>query len=281
MSILRCVAGIRRPLVLVLVALTLTSCQAIEDLQYANPAEKAQRYQVQLAQAEREMREARPMLQQFLGIAAHHPAGLAEGLKQFPLNDLVRPLTARLNHFEARLQLRRLQEAQNKNHDGVVFASIPCYVEQGDISVTKAGECLFSGLTWPPKPLQMVAAVPLGINGLPIVDYSGGRQNLLEFVTHDPNQPEESQTYFFGDPLFSLAYFSVVADATSQGSAFFNFNQSDEAGAAALLAAVTCAFNIDGFDNEIDEFVCKMGRLMEEAAKGGGALIAEVMDQMG
>jgi len=220
---------------------------------------------------------ARPNLDQRLADAEEDPLGFVEGLNRIPLRDLIRPINARLDAFQARLDLLRLsQETAGAGSEGVVFALNPCYVERGDVADVGTGECRFLGETFPPKPLQMVAAVPLGVNGEPILNYVGGRKNLLEFITFDPNKPEDEDLYLFGDPRFNELYLSAVANRLDTAADLMTGLTSTSALGAAVFA-MDCELGLDTTNRTDEEdFICSFGKLLQEASEGGGALVEKV-----
>lgn len=256
-----------------LAVLLLSSCvAALDDL---NDPQTRVKFQTMLQEGQRELAQAQSRLASMLTVARQNPAGTMAGLAQFSAEDILAPLNARLKIFEATLVLRRMDVDKGGNK-GLVFALIPCYVERGDITVKSfadAIDCIVSGQTWPPKPLEMVAAVPLGANDQTIVNYKGGRGNLLEFMTNDPNQEEGFQTYFFGDTMFTAGYLAAALDKTG-ASALFNGDA-----ATVALQMTRCLFEVDS-GNPADEFFCRLGRIVSEVARGGLSLLDKVSNSM-
>jgi len=258
---------------LTMAVLLLSSCVgALDDLSDPNTRIK---YQTMLDQGRQELAQSQSRLAGILAQARQDPGGTMAGLENYSAQDILAPLNARLKIFEATLVLRRMQVDKGGNK-GLVFALIPCYVETGDITVKSfadAVDCIVNGQTWPPKPLEMVAAVPLGANDQTIVNYKGGRANLLEFLTNDPNQEEGFQTYFFGDRMFTAGYLAAALDKTG-ASAFLNGDA-----ATIALQMTRCLFDVDT-ENPADEFFCRIGRIMSEVANGGLSLLEKVSESL-
>lgn len=262
-----------RTLLVLAAVLLLSSCVgAMDDLTDPNTRLKYQRL---LDEGRQELAQSQNRLGTILAQARQHPGGTMMGLQQYSAEDILAPLNARLKIFEATLVLRRMQADQGGSK-GLVFALIPCYVERGDITIQSFADavgCIVNGETWPPKPLEMVAAVPLGASGQTIVNYKGGRSNLLEFLTNDPNQEEGFQTYFFGDRMFTAGYLAAALDKTGAAALF-----SGDAATIALQMA-SCLFEVESA-NPADEFFCRMGRIISEVANGGLSLLEKVSESM-
>lgn len=233
-----------------------------------------------------QLRESELRMGTLLAQARRHRGGTYVGLTEMVKKDpelvkvVLDPLIARLKIFEAKLARSREQSDRSGNK-GLVFAFVPCYVERGDVKVDKSSDsprCLFHGKTWPPRPLEMVAAVPLGVNDETIVSYGGGRNSLLEFVTVDRNQPKDSQTYFFGNKQLTSGYILAALDIAGADDLLSN------PGVLSLTLAAKCGiFNLidEVPDDPKEEFFCRFGKVLFEVAHGGYSLVEKVAESLG